>query len=255
MPEVNWEATLRENVRRVRERIAAACQASGREAEAVRLVAVTKYVSTDVARALVAAGVQDLGENRAQQLVARAEACGAARSGWCGPDDPAAGPCWHMIGHVQRNKVRPLLDHSRIIHSLDSKRLADALEARAASLGVEVDVLIEVNVAGEASKQGVDPGDVSPLVAALTDCRHLRLRGLMTMAPYNPDPEAARPVFVRLRELLAGLRSRGEVSDACRELSMGMSQDYGVAVEEGATVVRVGSALYENLPTTDPRKG
>lgn len=253
-----WREQLRENVRRVRERIAATCRRTGRPADSVRLIGVTKYVSLDVLHALTAEDVADLAENRVQQLLARAAACGAARLDW--PEDQSAAtgadpawPRWHMIGHVQRNKVKALLDRVRIIHSLDSQRLAQAVEHHAALGDVTVDVFIEVNVAGELSKQGIPPAELTPLVGTVSRCPHLRLRGLMTMAPYSPEPEASRPHFESLRRLLEGLRQRGEVGPHCRHLSMGMSQDYEVAVEEGATFVRIGAALYENLPTDDPR--
>ncbi len=245
---------LRENLAGVRARIVAAAGRAGRSPDEVRLVAVTKYVGPDVIRALVALGVPDIGESRVQQLVERARVCGPAVTGWPGDaPDPASVPRWHMIGHLQRNKVKPLLGAARIVHSLDSERLAEALEQQAAAAGLGVDVLIEVNVPGEATKTGIAADVVAPLAECVGRCPHLRLRGLMTMAPYDPNPEASRPHFARLRALLADLRQRGVVGPLCAHLSMGMSQDYAVAVEEGATLVRVGSALFEGLPTTDPR--
>lgn len=236
---------LRENVRRVRERLAAACARAGRAAGAVRLVAVTKYASEALVAQLAGYGVRDLGENQVQQLAARAERLGSARAGL--DEGGAGGPVWHMIGHLQRNKVRALLPVCRIVHSVDSERLLEELERRAELLGVTVDVLLEVNIAGEANKQGIAPRDAARLAEAAGRCGRLRVRGLMTMAPLNPDPEAARPHFAALRELLAALRRSGAVGPECRELSMGMSQDYEVAAEEGATLVRVGSVLFEGV--------
>lgn len=257
MHALDWTRRLRDNVARVREHIAAACARVGRDPADVHLVGVTKYVSPGVIRELVATGVHDVGESRVQQLVARAAEMGPSRLDW-GPGEDAAGPArprWHMIGHLQRNKAKALLPHARIIHSLDSDRLAATLEAQAAALGAFVDVFVEVNVAGEASKQGVAATEVEPLAAAVRNCPHLRLRGLMTMAPFNPEPEAARPHFARLRERLGRLRATGVAGPECVHLSMGMSQDYRVAVEEGATWVRVGSALFEGLPTDEPISG
>ncbi|MBP7748143.1 MAG: YggS family pyridoxal phosphate-dependent enzyme [Phycisphaerae bacterium] len=253
MTESAWTDRLRDNLAQVRGAIADACQRSGRAPTAVRLIAVTKYVPVSVLRAVVAAGVDDLGESQVQQLTARARECGPQQFDWAG--EHRGVPRWHMIGHVQRNKVKALLPHARIIHSLDSQRLADTLEQHAAAIGAEVSVFIEVNIAGEATKEGVTPTEVPGLIAGLARCPHLRLRGLMTMAPFDPDPERARPHFARLRMLRDELQATGVAGPDCVHLSMGMSQDYVVAVEEGATCVRVGSALFAGLPTSDPRAG
>lgn len=255
MTATDWTQRLHDNVARVRAHIADACARVGRDPAEVRLVGVTKYVSAPVIRALLAAGVQDVGESRVQQLASRALEIGEPLLDWTSAAGPAETPRprWHMIGHLQRNKVKALLPHARIVHSLDSDRLADTLETHAAALDATVDAFIEVNVAGEASKQGVPPDEVAALAMATGRHPHLRLRGLMTMAPLDPDPEAARPCFVRLRELLERLRGTGAVGAECVHLSMGMSQDYRVAVEEGATFVRVGSALFEGLPPDERR--
>lgn len=250
MDQPDWKARLRANIALVRGNIAQAAARAGRDPQSVRLIAVTKYVSLEVLRETLAAGIVDLGESHVQQLAERAQACGVTRFDW--PGDEHAGidgrPRWHMIGHLQRNKVKLLLPHTRLIHSLDSQRLAETLEQHAAQLGVPIDALIEVNVSGEASKHGVAPEAVAELAAATMSCPHLRLRGLMTMAPYDPDSETARPHFARLRDLLERSRTAGTVGPLCAELSMGMSQDYAVAVEEGATFVRVGSALFDGFP-------
>jgi len=248
-PADELEGRLRENLERVRERIAAACQRAGRRPDEVRLVAVTKYADLDTVRALLAAGVRELGENRVQQLAARATALGAADAGlWDALPADEPRPRWHMIGHLQRNKVKLLLGYSRIVHSLDSVRLTEELEKQAARAGLGVDAFLEFNLAGEASKSGAAPVDAERLAEAVAACPHLRLHGLMTMPPFDPDPEAARPYFVQLRELLERLRRQGLVPQQCRHLSMGMSIDYAVAVEEGATFVRIGTALFEGLP-------
>jgi len=250
----DWQQQLRDNLARVRGTLAEAAQRRSRDPGAVRLVAVTKYVTPEVIRAVLRAGVFDLGESHVQQLVARARECDPPRLDW-----PASGesadmrPRWHMIGHLQRNKVKALLPYARIVHSLESPRLAQAVEQQAAALDARVDVLIEVNVAGETSKTGINPEAAPQLIEVVAGCPHLRLRGVMTMAPYDPNPEAARPYFVRLRELLERYRAAGLVGPECVHLSMGMSQDYAVAVEEGATLVRVGSTLFEGLPGSDPR--
>jgi uncharacterized pyridoxal phosphate-containing UPF0001 family protein len=276
MPEPTPSAErLSGNLERVRAAIAHACRRTGRDPAVVRLVAVTKSVDLDTIRALMALGVHDLGENRVQQLVRRAADLGAdLSSAWSGR--PGPGPVWHMIGHLQRNKVRTLLQHSRTLHSLDSPRLADEIEREAARpsatapheplppgpaptsdrssrtgprdetpSGGIVDVLIEVNVAGEASKTGVAPDEAARLAEHVASLPHLRLCGLMTMAPFEVDPQRCRRYFARLRELLGELRGAGVVGPQCGHLSMGMSNDYAVAVEEGATIVRIGTALFE----------
>jgi pyridoxal phosphate enzyme (YggS family) len=239
---------LARNLSTVRQNIASACRRSGRRPDEVLLVAVTKSVGPDLIRTLLALGVTDLGENRVQQLVQRAGLIGRAPGGLDASAPPGGGPPrWHMVGHLQRNKVKALLEHARIIHSLDSMRLAEEIEHQAARRECLVEALLEVNVSGEASKQGVSPAELRPLVERVRGSPHIRLRGLMTMAPLEADPQATRPHFARLRELLEELRTEGLVEADCRHLSMGMSNDYAVAVEEGATIVRIGSALFAGL--------
>lgn len=248
MPDSGLHERLRDNLARVRETIAQACRRSGRDPGDVRLVAVTKYVGLDVVRALLDIGLRDLGENRVQQLAERAETLGAAKLDLLAPpaeDDPT--PRWHMIGHLQRNKCKATLRHARIVHSLDSPRLLQELEKQAAALETTVDVFLEINVAGEDSKSGAAVSDAQTLAHEASRCPHIRLRGLMTMAPFEPDPEAARPHFARLRKILEELRRTGVGGPECKHLSMGMTNDYAVAVEEGATFVRVGSALFEGV--------
>ncbi|MFQ5807906.1 MAG: YggS family pyridoxal phosphate-dependent enzyme [Phycisphaerae bacterium] len=248
MPAAEREERLQRNLAQVRATIAGACGRSGRDPTAVRLVAVTKYAELDTIRALLEAGVWELGENRVQQLTARAQALGAANVNLFAPDPVAVGvPRWHMVGHLQRNKVKALLRHTRILHSLDSLRLAKELEKQAEKLAVTLDAFLELNVAGEQAKSGAPVTEAVALAEAVRECPHIRLHGLMTMPPFDPDPEAARPHFARLRALLEQLQRCGTVGSDCVHLSMGMSIDYAVAVEEGATFVRIGSALFEGI--------
>ncbi len=207
----------------MRARITAACGRVGRDPGGVRLVAVTKGRSPDEVRALVAAGHRILAENRVQD--------------WRAAADAVAMPAleWHLIGHLQRNKVRFCRPFA-LIHSLDSERLALALEAEGAKHDHVFRTLLQVNVAGEDGKYGVAPAAAAALLARVRRLAHVRVEGLMTMAPYDEDPERARPVFRGLRTLATEL--------GLAELSMGMSGDFEVAVEEGATMVRVGSALF-----------
>lgn len=222
---------------RVRERMAEAAARVSRAADSVRLVAVTKSASLDQILALVGAGQRDLAENRVQGLSARIAALAAEGA-------VAADVRWHMIGHLQRNKVGQVVGRVALIHSLDSFRLAEAISLAAEKAGMSaVDVLVEVNISGEDSKFGVAPRDVEALANKVAATRRLRLRGLMTMAPYSDRPEDSRPVFGQGRQLFDRLRAAfGPSFDT---LSMGMSGDFEVAIEEGATLVRIGRALFD----------
>jgi pyridoxal phosphate enzyme (YggS family) len=156
-----------------------------------------------------------------------------------------------MIGHLQRNKVKSVLPHARVLHSLDSERLAEEVQKVAERLEIDVDAFVEVNVSGEDSKHGIAPRDLPAMLAATADLPRIRLRGLMTMAPLTEDPEEVRPCFARLRQLLEKARQADLVGPDCLHLSMGMSHDYAVAIQEGATFVRVGSALFDGLDLAD----
>lgn len=262
---------LAENVARVRARIDDACRKSGRQPGCVRIVAVTKYAIPSIAAALIELGLRDLGENRVQQLVERAELLGATIENWA-PGAPAVGtadggtadgasgprsaaPVWHMIGHLQRNKVKAVLGCTRIIHSVDSIRLAEEIAQHAAGQGFRVDAFMEVNVAGEENKDGVAWDDAPALAERIGGLASLNFQGLMTMAPLSCPGDAARPYFAKLRELRDRLVSTGVAPATCRELSMGMSADYAAAVEEGASVIRIGSTLFEGVEGySDPRQ-
>ena len=245
---------LASNLSRVREDIASACSRSGRDPGEVSLVAVTKSVGLDVILALMELGQLDLGESRAQALVKRAamlEELGqrSKQIALSGQDSLEALPVvrWHMVGHLQRNKVGMVLECSRIVHSVDSLRLAEDINNKAGKLNMQVDVLMEVNCSGESSKHGITPAAVNHLGEQFCTLEHLRLVGLMTMGPLAENPEDSRATFVRLRELLEDMHVERYVDKSCRELSMGTTQDYVVAVEEGATMVRVGRVLFEGL--------
>jgi pyridoxal phosphate enzyme (YggS family) len=231
----NLRERLRENVADVRLRMAAAAARAGRRAEDVRLVAVTKYVGPEEIRALVAAGCTDLGESRPQQLWDRAAEL---------RDLPIR---WHLIGHVQRNKVEQTLPLVAMIHSLDSLRLAEAVDAAAGKLARTVPVLLEVNVSGDSAKHGFAPVEVEPLLPKLIELPHIEIRGLMCMAALEGGGAEARRNFTGLRTLRDRLQTSCPATVRLEELSMGMSGDYEIAVEEGATLVRVGSALFEKL--------
>ena len=222
----------------VRTRIAAAAAASGRAPEAVTLVAVTKTHPVETVDAALAAGLLDLGENRVQELAEKA----AARPG----EASGGAHRWHLIGQLQRNKARDAVHLADLIHGVDSARLAEALDGRAGEAGRVVPVLVQVNISGEASKSGVASEAAHDLMALVAGCAHLRLTGLMGIAAPAADraetEQIVRPAFRALRTLFDAYAGPGR--DGLTVLSMGMSGDYDVAIEEGSTLVRVGSALF-----------
>lgn len=228
---------IRKNLEQVQERIARAARAVGRQPESVRLVVVTKGHPVETVRAAVQAGARWLGENYAEEAVAKMQALGEL-----------PGVSWHMIGHVQRRKARLVVEHFDWLHSLDRVKLARRLETLAAERGRRLSVLLECNVSGEASKFGFPAWDETqwdvlfPQVEDVLACEHLEVRGLMTIAPLVDDPEAARPYFRQLRVLRDALARRYPQA-TWDELSMGMSGDFEVAVQEGATFVRIGTAI------------
>ena len=226
---------IADNVARIRERISQAAQAAGRDAADVALIAVSKYVGAAESAALLAAGCRDLGESRPQQLWEKASLgeLSAAR--------------WHLVGHLQRNKVRRTLPLATLIHSVDSRRLLAAIDAAASDLDLQPRVLLEVNTSGEAQKHGVQPEQLPELIEAAGDYPRVRVAGLMTMAAREGGPQAAQPCFASLRRLRDDLRCNCPSSVQLDELSMGMSRDFPQAIAEGATLVRVGSILFEGV--------
>lgn len=221
---------VKERIQWVRERIAHTASRAGRDPASVTLIGATKDVDAALVREACAAGLLDFGENRVQEASGKIAAVGP-------------GPRWHFIGHVQHNKARVVAGTFEVIHSIDSPRIAQALDRAARLAGRRPRVLIEVNVAGEPTKYGVAPGAVGPLLVWVRSLTHLDPVGLMTIAPLVDDPEIVRPVFRRLRELRDQLRGR-EGGERLTELSMGMSGDFEIAVEEGATMVRIGRAIF-----------
>jgi pyridoxal phosphate enzyme (YggS family) len=231
MTDTELKHLLAERITAVRHRIAAACARVGRDPATVTLIAVTKTVSVRVAALAYELGVRDLGENRPQELWKKAAAIPGAN--------------WHLIGHLQRNKLDRTVPLVTRIHSVDSQRLLAALDAFGRKRGCPVPVLIEVNCSGEATKGGFAPAEVPSVFDAARSLAGVAIHGLMTMAAYALDPQATRPTFAKLRELRDAMRSY--TGWPLAELSMGMSNDFEVAVEEGATCVRIGTTLFENL--------
>ncbi len=246
---------LSDNYKRIRDRIQAACQRSGRDPQNVRLVAVTKMVEVDIIRAAIELGMLDFGERRVPDLIKRAGMINEhlSRRRTLDPETCPPNPRWHMIGHVQRNKVRPLVPWVDMIHSLDSLRLAEEISEEAVKAGRVIPCLIEINVSGEKSKYGIAVGAAAYLAEQIVDMPGLSIVGLMTMAPLVENPEEARPSFRRLREIFEDMKGEGVVKLEFRELSMGMTNDFEVAIEEGATMIRVGTGLFEGLTISQPQ--
>jgi pyridoxal phosphate enzyme (YggS family) len=227
------EQLIRRNLESVRERIGTAARRSGRDPASVRLVAVTKRNPTEHIRPLVEAGAVDLGENYPQELWKKVEALAGL---------PVR---WHLIGHLQRNKARKTLPMVRMIHAVDSLKLLEALDGLARDLSDPPAVCLQVNTSGEPAKHGWTPAQIPRDAESIAACRTIPIVGLMTMAAFDTTPETARPSFRQLRAIRDDLRVRTGLPLV--ELSMGMSNDFEAAIEEGATLVRIGSALFEGV--------
>ncbi len=215
-------------------RIEAACRRAGRNRSEITLVAVTKTISAEIAALLPSLGILDLGESRPQELWRKAEILPKTIR-------------WHQVGHLQRNKIATTLPLAHLIHSVDSARLLSGLESEAAKQKCKVNVLLEVNVSGETSKHGFKPDEIPGTIKLMNELSHVEVKGLMTMAPLEKDPEACRPAFAELRRLRDQERRELPPPHDFRHLSMGMSNDFEVAIEEGATLVRLGTVLLEGL--------
>lgn len=222
----------------VRERIAAAAQACGRQAEEVKLIAISKTHPASVIRTLIELGASDLGENRVQEAEEKIAEIGRKHLRW------------HLVGHLQANKARRAVNLFEVIHSLDSLDLARRLDRLCGEEGREtLPILIQVDLGHEETKSGIDESELTHMVEGLESLTHLELIGLMTLPPFFDDAEQSRPFFRRLRELRDELASRGSFGDRRGELSMGMTHDFEVAIQEGATMVRIGTAIFgERVP-------
>lgn len=221
-------SSIRDNLSRVLERMDQAARKAGRNPGEITLVAVSKTVETARIREAIEAGVTILGENYVQEAREKI-------------DEIGHGIQWHMVGHLQRNKAKYVVTLFDYIHSIDGISLAHEIDRRAAQKGKKVRGLVEVNLSGETSKFGIDPDAVIDLIRHIAPLEHISIEGLMTMPPYFNEPEKARPYFIRLRELRDRVQEEGVRMD---ELSMGMSGDFEVAIEEGATMIRVGTAIF-----------
>ena len=224
---------LRENLDRIRTHIRHICEKHHRNSQEIRLVVVTKTIPAEVVRELMALDVQDLGENRVQEAKEKIHHI----------KEPF---CWHMIGHLQTNKVKTALEIFSTIHSVDSLKLAQAINQQAEKVGKKVDVFLEVNTSGEEAKWGLRPEEVESVLNQIEPCQNIRMLGLMTMAPLTDDAEWIRSTFKALHNMRLKYNSRWK-------LSMGMSHDYPLALEEGADILRIGSAVFEGVLETNDK--
>jgi len=222
---------IRERLARVQEQIAQAAQRAGRNAENVTLIAVSKTFDPTIVQKAVDAGTLELGENRVQEAVPKAaQVKGEVR--------------WHLIGHLQSNKVKPAVETFAVIQTIDSVKLAERVDRIAGELGKRPKVLVQVDLAQEPTKSGADERELASIVEALDSAHNLEFRGLMVLPPFFGSPEQARPYFRKLREILESLNRNRAPERKLTELSMGMSHDFEIAIEEGATMVRVGTAIF-----------
>lgn len=222
---------LKENLADVEAKIVKACENSGRQRDDVTLIAVSKTKPVEALKEAYDLGVRVFGENKVQELTDKYEAL---------PKDIQ----WHMIGHLQRNKVKYIIDKVALIHSVDSIRLAETIEKEAAKHNITANILIEVNVAKEESKFGLMPEELDELIDKIKDFNHIQVKGLMTIAPFVENPETNREIFRSLRKLSVDISNKNVDNVNVSILSMGMTNDYTVAVEEGATMVRVGTGIF-----------
>lgn len=226
-----------ENYQAIEEKVSEACKKAGRDREEVTLIAVSKTKPLSMIEELLPLGVRDFGENKVQELTGKEEILSQK-------DIPEPEVRWHMIGHLQRNKVKYLVDKVSMIHSVDSFRLAEEISREAGKKGVCVPVLIEVNVAEEESKFGVHMEETEALIREIAKLPGIQVKGLMTIAPYVENPEENRQVFRNLRNLSVDIKGKSIDNVTMDVLSMGMTGDYQVAIEEGATHVRVGTGIF-----------
>lgn len=222
---------LVENLQNVEKCVQAACERANREREEVTVIAVSKTKPISMLKEIYDEGVRNFGENKVQELTEKYEQL---------PQDIK----WHMIGHLQRNKVKYIVDKVELIHSVDSVRLAETIEQEAAKKDVIVNILLEVNVAEEESKFGLKIDEVLPVIEEIATFPHIRIKGLMTIAPYVENPEENRDIFARLRKLSVDINEKNIDNVSVGILSMGMTNDYEVAIEEGATMIRVGTGIF-----------
>lgn len=224
---------LQENIQNIKERIARAAAKAGKSESDIQLVAVTKTVNADVINEAIRLGIQNIGENKVQEIMNKYDAI-----------DRNSDVRWHLIGHLQTNKVKYIIDKVALIHSVDSYKLASEINKRAKKIGRIMDILIQVNVSEEESKFGIKVEECQPLIEEIAKLSNIKVKGLMTIAPYVENPENVRPIFRKLKKLSIDIMDKNIDNISMEYLSMGMTGDFEVAIEEGANIVRIGTAIF-----------
>jgi len=222
---------IAENIEKVKKRVFSAAERSGRNPCDIKIIAVTKTVSAEAVEEAIKSGITDMGENRVQELCSKYEIINNKCS-------------WHLIGHLQKNKVKYVIDKVRLIHSVDSVELAEEINKHAAKANKIMDVLVQVNVSGEETKFGIEPGQVYNFLTKLSGLGNIKVRGLMTIAPLVSEKEDVRPIFRQLKKIFIDMKNENIDNISMEFLSMGMSNDFEVAIEEGSNMVRIGTAIF-----------
>lgn len=222
---------INDNIKKISQDIKDICAATGRDPGSITLIAVTKTIDADRINYAVKCGIGNIGENKVQEIISKYESIDKNVK-------------WHLIGHLQTNKVKYIIDKVALIHSVDSINLAQEISKRAEKLNLVKDVLVQVNVAKEETKFGIDYEDIDSFIGEISSCKGIRVKGLMTIAPNVLDPEEVRPVFRKLREKFDMLDKAGILNVEMKYLSMGMTNDYKVALEEGSNMVRIGTGIF-----------
>lgn len=222
---------IRDNISRIKQHINEICEKASKDPEGITLIAVTKTVDTDRINYAAGCGIANIGENKVQEIMSKYE-------------NVDSGVKWHLIGHLQTNKVKYIIDKTALIHSVDSIGLAEEISKRAEKINLVKDVLVQVNVAKEDTKFGIDYEDTESFIKQISQYKGIKVKGLMTIAPYSEDPEEVRLVFRRLREKFDLLGKAGIPNAEMKYLSMGMTNDYGIAIEEGSNMVRIGTGIF-----------
>ncbi|SHJ13286.1 hypothetical protein SAMN02745975_01347 [Geosporobacter subterraneus DSM 17957] len=221
---------IADNISNIRQEITKTCMKLGKKTEEVHLIAVTKTIEPERINEAIACGITDIGENKVQEVINKYDLVSPVN--------------WHMIGHLQTNKVKYIIDKVKLIHSLDRISLAEEIQKRAERINRSIDVLIQVNIGQEETKSGIEPESVHNFIEALQTFSHIRVKGLMTVAPYEEDPEKVRIYFKAMREIFEKIRAKKLSGIEMKYLSMGMTNDYKVAIEEGANMIRIGTAIF-----------
>lgn len=236
---------LAENINSIKQRIRNIAIKSERKPEDIHLVAVTKNVDTKTVMRLLELGINNIGENRVQELLKKYNELNESKI----IDVSANSPVWHFIGHLQTNKVKYIVDKVDLIHSVDSYKLAQVINENCEKINRPIDVLVQVNISNEESKHGVKAGELDKLINQISQLSYVKVKGLMTIAPYTDNPETVRPIFRKLNELFIDIKEKKYDNINMLYLSAGMTNDYDIAIEEGANIVRIGTGIFKDYST------